>query len=96
MGIKIELTDKELPEVAQEIEISEEEVQKLMENPPAECAGMEDKILFTVETHEDGSIEIRPGKKGYILLHTEKEAEDFCECIIRQIRHLPTFQRNPS
>ena len=86
MGIKIELTDDDLPEVAQEIELTQEELETVIENPPADCRGIEDKILFMVCGREDGCVEIHPGSCGYILLHSEKEAEQFCESVIRQIR----------
>ena len=96
MGIKIELTDDNLPEVAQEIEIREDEAADLMKNQQAECDGMLGDACLILETHEDGSVAIYPGKQGCICLHSEKEAEDFCELIIRHLRHLPTFLRNPS
>lgn len=86
MGIRIELTDDNLPEVAQEIEISGEEIEQIMKNPPAECREMEDKILLSINSREDGGIEIHPGNSGCIVLHSKKEAEWFCEQIIRSIR----------
>lgn len=86
MGIRIELTDDNLPEVTQEIEISEEEIEQIMKNPPAECQEIGGKILLSISNREDGGIEIRPGNSGCIVLHSEKEAEWFCEQIIRSIR----------
>lgn len=86
MGIRIELTDENLPEIGAEYEISDEEVEKLMKNPPAECREMENKILWSISDREDGSIEVWPGSKGYIVLRSEAEAEWFCERIIRSIR----------
>lgn len=92
MGIRIELTDDNLPENTQEIEISEEEIEQIMENPPAECREMADKILLSISSREDGGIEIRPGNSGCVVLHSEKEAEWFCEQIIRSIRqNLPAL-----
>lgn len=86
MGIRIELTDDDLPEVEQEIEIGEEEIEQIMKNPPAECREMADKILLSISSREDGGIEIRPGNSGCIVLHSEEEAEQFCESVIRSIR----------
>lgn len=86
MGIRIELTDDNLPEIAQKIEIGEEEIEQTMKNPPAECREMADKILLSISSREDGSVEIRPGNSGCVVLHSEKEAEWFCEQIIRSIR----------
>ena len=86
MGIRIELSDDDLPETTQKIEISEEEVEQIMKNPPAECREMADKILLSISSREDGGIEICPGNSGCIVLHSEKEAEWFCEQIIRSIR----------
>lgn len=40
MGIKIELTDENLPEIGAEYEIRDEEVEKIMKNPPAEYREM--------------------------------------------------------
>lgn len=88
MGIRIELTDDDLPEAKQITEISPEEI----ENLPAVCQETKAEILLTIIGREDGGIEIHHGSSGYILLGSEKEAERFCESIIRQIRHLPTFR----
>lgn len=92
MGIRIELTDDDLPEATQEIEISKEEVEQIMKNPPAECREIADKILLSISSREDGGIEIRPGDSGCIVLHSEKEAERFCESVIRSIRSAPAVR----
>lgn len=86
MGIRIELTDENLPEVGAEYEVSDEEVEEIMKNPPAEGREMKDKILWSISSREDGSIEVRPGSKGCIVLRSETEAEWLCERIIRAIR----------
>lgn len=86
MGIKIELTDENLPEIGTEYEISDEEVEKIMKNPPAECREMENKILWSISSREDGGVEVWPGSKGYIVLRSEADAECFCERIIRSFR----------
>lgn len=93
MGIRIELVDDDLPEVAQEMEITTEEVETATKNP-RQSAG--EQILFMICGREDGGVEIRPGNDGYILLRSEKEAEQFCESVIRQIRRLPTFRQRRS
>ena len=72
MGIKIELTD--------------EKVEKIMKNPPTEYREMENKILWTISSREDGGVEVWPGSKGCIVLRSEADAEWFCERIIRSFR----------
>ena len=86
MGIRIELTDESLPEIGAEYEISDEEIEEMMKNPPAAYREMENKILWSINNREDGSIEVWPGSKGCIVLRSEAEAEWFCEGIIRSIR----------
>lgn len=86
MGIKIELTDDDLQENEQTIVFDFGEGENAMDNPPADCRGIEDKILLMIRSREDGCIEIHPGSCGHVLLHSEKEAEQFCESVIRQIR----------
>jgi hypothetical protein len=86
MGIKIELTDENLPEIGAEYEISDEEVEKIMKNPPAEYREMKNKILWSISSREDGGVEVWPGSKGCIVLHSEADAEWFCERIIRSFR----------
>lgn len=92
MGIRIELTDENLPEVGAEYEISNEEVEEIMKNPPAACREIEDKILLSISSRAEGGIEIFPGSSGKIVLCSEKEAEWFCEQIIRSIRNAPSAQ----
>ena len=92
MGIRIELTDENLPEIGAEYEISDEEVEEIMKNPPAECREIEDKILWFISSREDGGIEVWPGSKGCIVLRSEAEAEWLCERIIRSIRNAPSEQ----
>ena len=86
MGIKIELTDENLPEIGAEYEISDEEVEKIMKNPPAEYREMENKILWSIRSREDGGVEVWPGSKGCIVLRSEADAEWFCERIICSFR----------
>lgn len=86
MGIKIELTDENLPEIGAEYEISDEKVEKIMKNPPTEYREMENKILWTISSREDGGVEVWPGSKGCIVLRSEAAAEWFCERIIRSFR----------
>lgn len=86
MGIKIELTDENLPEIGAEYEISDEEVEKIMKNPPAEYREMKNKILWSISSREDGGVEVWPGSKGCIVLHSEADAEWLCERIIRSFR----------
>lgn len=86
MGIKIELTDENLPEIGAEYEIRDEEVEKIMKNPPAEYREMENKILWSISSREDGGVEVWPGSKGCIVLRSEADVEWFCERIIRSFR----------
>lgn len=86
MGIRIELTDENLPEIGAEYEISDKEVEEIIKNPPVACREIEDKILWSISSHEDGSIEVWPGSKGCITLRSEAEAEWLCERIIRSFR----------
>lgn len=86
MGIRIELTDENLPEIGAEYEIGDKEIEEIMKNPPAECRGMENKILWFISSREDGGIEVWPGSKGCITLRSETEAEWLCERIIRSFR----------
>lgn len=86
MGIKIELTDENLPGIGAEYEIGDEEVEKIMKNPPAEYREMKNKILWSISSREDGGVEVWPGSKGCIVLHSEADAEWFCERIIRSFR----------
>lgn len=96
MGIKIELTDDDLQEIEQTIVFDLEEGEDVMENPPAVCRGIKDKIVLMICSREDGGIEIHPGSCGYILIRSEKEAEQFCESVIRQIRCLPKTRHSQS
>ena len=75
MGIKIELTDDNLPEVAQEIEIREDEVANLMKNQQAECDGMLGDACLMLETHEDGSVISR--KTGIYLSSLRERSRRF-------------------
>ena len=81
-----ELTDENLPEIGAEYEISDEKVEKIMKNPPTEYREMENKILWTISSREDGGVEVWPGSKGCIVLRSEADAEWFCERIIRSFR----------
>lgn len=67
-------------------EIGDKEIEEIMKNPPAECRGMENKILWSISSREDGGIEVWPGSKGCITLRSETEAEWLCERIIRSFR----------
>ena len=89
MGIRIELTDENLPEIGAEYEISDEEIEEMMKNPPAGSREIEGKILLSISSREGGGIEIFPGASGKIVLRSEKDAEWFCEQIIRSIRNAP-------